>query len=159
MPVRKWRHNGGLILLSFYLLWAPAVTAQVSPSLRAATEGVGLGSQAAAQDAPDPDPQDQAASDVSTLAGAGLGFLAGGAFGLFYSAIDHPGLPHSDLPESIEYVAPFALAGLLVGVIWASGSPEVTEGVEVRVTPRVGHSDASPGGGGPGWRLVVSFRH
>ena len=44
MPVRKGRHNRGLMLLSFYLLWAPTVTAQVSPSLRAATEGVGLGS-------------------------------------------------------------------------------------------------------------------
>lgn len=114
---------------------------------------------AAAQDAPNADPQDQAASDMPTLAGAGLGLLAGGAFGLFYSHIDHPGLPDIDLPQEIEYVAPFALAGLLVGLIWAWGSPEVTEGVEVSVTPSLGRSDASPGDRKTGWRLVISFRH
>ena len=45
MLVRKWGHNARLILLSFCLLWAPTVSAQVSPSLRAATQGLGLGSQ------------------------------------------------------------------------------------------------------------------
>ena len=113
---------------------------------------------AAAQDPPR-DPQDQPTSDMPTLAGTGLGLAAGIAFGFFYSAIEHPGLPHADLPEEVEYVPLFAIAGAVLGTLLAARSPDVIEGVNVTMVPHVGRPDTAPRRTVARWQLAVSFRH